>query len=300
MTAMPRRHFLASLAVCAGAAESHPKIDAHHHFWNYNPKEYPWISEPEIKGNFGPQELKAEITRVGVQGSIPVQARSSLKETDWLLDLADRYDFILGVVGWLPVGDTALPELLERYQSRPKLRGIRTGVQLGGPAERLSRFEGGLRLLSRAGLSFDLLISEGQLPDAIALVDRFPDLTFVINHLAKPRIRERVISPWRENIREAAKRSNLYCKLSGLVNAADYRTWTGQDLRPYIDIALAAFGPKRLMFGSDWPVCLVAASYERWFNTARLAVAALSSDEQDWIRGRTAALAYRLPSSGTT
>ncbi len=298
MTVMPRRHFLASLAMSARSAESHPKIDAHHHFWVYDPKEYAWISEPVLKGNFGPQELKAEMNRVGVQGAIPVQARPSLKETDWLLDLAGHHDFIRGVVGWLPVEDATLPDLLERYASKPKLRGIRTGVRLSGPAERVRRFEGGLRLLGHAGLSFDLLISEGQLLDAMALVDRLPDLTFVMAHLAKPRIRERVISPWRENIREAAKRPNLYCKLSGLVNAADYRTWTDQDLRPYIDIALDAFGPKRLMFGSDWPVCLVAASYERWFNTARLAVAALSPDEQGWIAGRTAALAYRLPGSG--
>ena len=296
MTVLPRRHFLASLVVSAGAAESHPRIDAHHHFWNYEQKEFPWISEPVLKENFGPQQLEVEMARAGVQGAIPVQARSSLKETDWLLDLADHYDFIRGVVGWLPVGDSALPELLERYESKPKLRGIRTGVQLRGQAERRSRFEDGLRLLGRAGLSFDLLISEGQLPDAIALVDRFPDVTFVIDHMAKPAIKERVISPWRENIREAAKRPNIYCKLSGLVNAADYQNWTGQDLQPYIDVAQAAFGPKRLMFGSDWPVCLVASSYERWFQTARLAVAALSSDEQDWIFGRAAALAYRLPS----
>lgn len=299
MTTLSRRHFLGSIAACAGAAEAHLKIDAHQHFWNYDPPEYTWISEPVLKKDFGPQALRAEMTRVGVGAAIPVQARSSLKETDWLLDLADRDDFIPGVVGWLPVDDAALPSLLERYASKPKLRGIRTGVQLGEQAERLRRFEDGLRLLSRAGLSFDLLISEGQLPGTIKLVDRFPELTFVINHMAKPRIRERVISPWRENIREAAKRPNLYCKLSGLVNAADYRTWTDQDLRPYIDIALAAFGPKRLMFGSDWPVCLVAASYERWFNTAQLAIAALSSDERDWVNGRTAAMAYRLPSSSS-
>jgi L-fuconolactonase len=287
MTGLSRRHFLASLAASAGAAEAHPKIDSHQHFWDYDPREYAWISEPVLKGNFGPQQLKAEMDRVGVQGAIPVQARASLKETDWLLDLADRHGFIRGVVGWLPLGDAALPGLLERYASRPKLRGVRTGFQLG-------RIEDGLRLLGRAGLTFDLLIAEGQLPGAIALVDRLPDLTFIIDHLAKPRIGERVVSPWRENIREAAKRPNVYCKLSGLVNAADYRTWTEQDLRPHIDIALAAFGPQRLMFGSDWPVCLVAASYEKWFNTVRLAVAALSKDEQDWIAGRTAALAYRL------
>lgn len=294
MSSMGRRCFLASLAVSARAATTPPRIDAHQHFWNYSPKEYAWISDPVMKWDFGPDELEAEMTRAGFQGAVPVQARSSVKETDWLLDLAERHDYIWGVVGWLPVGDPSLPDLLERYASKTMLRGIRTGVELGTQGDRRRRFEDGLRLLGRASLSFDLLISEGQLSAAADLTDRLPDLTFVIDHLAKPRIRDRVFSPWREDIREAAKRPNVFCKLSGLVNAADYKTWTDQDLRPYIDIALEAFGPRRLMFGSDWPVCLVAANYGRWHETARRLTAALSPDEQEWIFGRAAAHAYRL------
>jgi L-fuconolactonase len=294
LTKIGRRQFLVSLAASARAAEPHPKIDAHHHFWSYNPKEYSWVSEQVLKGDFGPRELESEMTREGIQGAIPVQARSSLKETDWLLSLAESHDFIRGVVGWLPVADPGLPDLLERYASKPALRGIRIGVDPGAQGDRRRRFEDGLQRIGRAGLSLDLLISQDQLGAAIDLADRLPDLTFVIDHLAKPRIKDHVLSPWRENIREAAKRPNVYAKLSGLVNAADYGSWTEQDLRPYIDVALEAFGARRLMFGSDWPVCLVAATYERWYTTARRLTAALSPDEQDWVFGRAAAAAYRL------
>jgi len=294
MISLSRRAFLGSAAACAWAARSETAIDAHVHLWNYDPKQYAWITNPIMKADFGPSELKPELDRQGIQGAVVVQARSSLDETDWLLDLADRHEPLRAVVAWLPVGDPDLARLLEQYASRKKLRGARAGVELGELSGRRRRFEEGLRALGRAGLAYDLLLSENQLPGAAALAGALPDVTFVVDHLAKPRIRERILSPWRENMREAARRPNLYCKLSGLVNAADPASWTPQDLQPYIDTALETFGPRRLLFGSDWPVCLVAASYERWFQAAARAVEPLTAAEKAWIFGRSAAAAYRL------
>lgn len=294
MTSLSRRSFLGTAAVAVRGAFSEPLVDAHVHLWNYDPKQYPWISHPVMKADFGPAELKAEMDRTGIGWAIPVQARASLEETEWLLALAERHQFLAAVVGWLPVEEAKLAALLEKYASRRKLRGIRAGVELNIGSERGKRFLAALRALGRAGLAYDIHISEDQLPGVAALASRVPDVTLVLNHLAKPRIRERILSPWRENMREAARRPNLYCKLSGLVNAADSKTWTLEDLRPYIEIALETFGPRRLMFGSDWPVCLQAAGYERWFRAAREAVATLSRDEHAWVFGRAAEQAYRL------
>lgn len=294
MTAPSRRRFLAGLAAASRCAAAPPMLDAHVHLWNYDPKQYAWIANPVLKADFGPKELKSEMDPLGVTGAVVVQARSSLAETDWLLDLARRHAFLVGVVGWLPVNSAELPRLLEQYASQPELRGVRAGADLDRNTDRGRRFAEGLMALSRAGLAYDLHISEDQLPAASALAGRLPQVRIIINHLAKPRIRERILSPWRENMREAARRPNLYCKLSGLVNAADLNSWSYDDLRPYIETALETFGPRRLMFGSDWPVCLVASSYERWFRTARRAISALSPDEQAWVFGKTATEAYRI------
>ncbi|MGQ9634407.1 MAG: amidohydrolase family protein [Bryobacteraceae bacterium] len=294
MTSLSRRSFLGTAAAVVRGALSEPRVDAHVHLWNYDPKQYPWISHPVMKTNFGPAELKAEMDRMGVGWAIPVQARSSLEETEWLLALAERHQFLAAVVGWLPMEEAKLAPLLEKYASRRKLRGIRAGVQLNAESEQGKRFIKALRVLGRARLAYDIHISEDQLPGLAALADRAPDVTLVLNHLAKPRIRERILSPWREYMREAARRPNLYCKLSGLVNAADPKMRTLEDLRPYIEIALESFGPRRLMFGSDWPVCLQAAGYEPWFRAARQVLVTLSRDEQAWIFGKTAIEAYQL------
>lgn len=294
MKRISRRGFLTTVAAAAGAAPAAPRIDGHVHFWRYDQVEYPWISAPLLKRNFEPQDLKPELDRAGIASVMAVEARSGLKETDWLLDLAERHSLVAGVVGWLPLDRPELPRLLERYAARPKLRAVRTGVAGGGRPERRKQWKEGLRAVARAGLACDFLISENQLPEVLSIAGSIPELRLVIDHLAKPRIREKILSPWRENIREAARRPGVFCKLSGLVNAAGPRSWTPQDLKPYIDIALEAFGPRRILFGSDWPICLGAANYQQWFHAARLAVASLSAEEQAWIFGRSAAQAYRL------
>jgi L-fuconolactonase len=272
-------------------------IDAHHHFWTYTPAEYGWIDDAMavIRRDFLPGDLAREIREAGIDGVISVQARQTIEETDWLLDLAEKHDFIRGVVGWVPLISPAVDADLARFATNSKLKGVRHVLQ-GEADEYMSRpdFNAGLARLRDHDLVYDILIVERQLPAATALVDRHPGQKFVLDHVAKPRIRENVLSPWRENVRELARRPNVFCKISGMVTEADYRGWTPEHLRPYVDTVLEAFGPSRLMFGSDWPVCLVACAYTRWAQTVRQFTAALSPSEQRDILGDSARRAYRI------
>lgn len=273
------------------------KIDAHHHLWKYGP-DYGWINDSMsvIKRDFLPADLKKEIDAAGISGVVSVQARQTVEETRWLLELAAQNPFMKGVVGWLPLADPGFPEVLAGFAGNHKLKGIRHVVQ-DEPDDKFilgAAFNRGIAALQRTGLVYDILIFERHLPYAIQFVDRHPRQVFVLDHIAKPRIKDRVISPWRENMKELARRPNVYCKLSGTVTEADHAKWTEADLKPYIETALEAFGPKRLMFGSDWPVCLLAATYKRWVETVTKAVAGLSQSEKDRFWGGTAAEAYKL------
>ena len=272
-------------------------LDAHQHFWKYTRTEYDWIDDAMavIRRDFLPADLKQTIKDAGVVGVVSVQARQTIEETAWLLDLAGKHDFIRGVVGWVPLISPDIDEHLARFAANKKLKGVRHVLQ-GEADEYMSRadFNAGIEELRRHDLVYDILIVERQLPAAIALVDRHPNQTFVLDHVAKPRIRENVLDPWRENIRELARRPNVFCKISGVVTEADYRAWTPQQLRPYFDVVLESFGPRRLMFGSDWPVCLVACGYRRWVELVREFIATLSPDEQQNILGDTALRAYAL------
>jgi len=253
-------------------------IDSHRHFWRYSPEEYPWIDDSMamLRRDF----LPAATEGVGV---VAVQACHTVAETEWLLRLADENPFILGVVGWTPLAQ------LDRLPDHPKLKGIRHVIQDEPDDDFILRddFNAGI---DRLRIPYDILIYERHLPQTIRFVDRHPNQIFVLDHIAKPRIKDHSLSPWRENITELAKRENVYCKVSGMVTEADHRTWTPQDLQPYFDTVLTAFGPQRLMFGSDWPVCLVATSYQKWFDL----VLKLSGSEQDRIMGGTAIEAYKL------
>ncbi len=274
------------------------KIDAHHHFWKYSPKEYGWISASMavIKRDFLPADLQKEIAAVGIDAVVSVQARQTLEETRWLLELASRSSFIKGVVGWVPLVDPAVSEALDRFAGEQKLKAVRHIVQ-DEPEDRYllgEDFNRGIKELARTGLVYDILIFERHLPYAIQFVDRHPNQVFVLDHIAKPKIKEKVVSPWRENMKELAKRKNVYCKLSGMATEGDRANWTEADLKPYFETAIEAFGPKRLMFGSDWPVALLATGYRRWFETVNHAIARLSQAERDRILGGTAAEAYKL------
>lgn len=274
------------------------KIDAHHHFWKYHPVKYPWMTEKmaAIRKDFLPEDFEKIIQEAEIEGVVSVQARQDVEETAWLLSLAARHDFIKGVVGWVPLVEPSVGKHLETLAADPKLKGVRHILQDEPDDFYMLRedFNAGIRELRRFGLVYDILIYERHLPQTIQFVDRNPDQMFVLDHIAKPKIKDRVLSPWNENIVQLAKRENVYCKLSGMATEADWRAWTPQDLRPYLEVVLSAFGPKRLMFASDWPVMLLAAEYKTWTATVLDFTSALSSSEQARILGGTAIEAYRL------
>jgi L-fuconolactonase len=285
------------------AAEPVPVIDAHQHFWHYTAAEYGWINDSmaQLRRDFLPAGLTAEMQPANVAHSIAVQARQSVEETSWLLNLAARHDIIAGVVGWAPLAHpAALSSFLRDHGGLPKLVGLRHIVQaepdgfLDAPA-----FNDGIAALLATGLVYDILIFERQLAEAIRFVDRHPHQTFVLDHIAKPRIADAALEPWRTHILNLARRPNVVCKISGMVTEAG-TGWTADTLRPYFDTAVEAFGPNRLMAGSDWPVCLAASGYQQWWQTLRNYFAGFTSAERDAIFGGTAASIYLQNSEGTT
>jgi L-fuconolactonase len=273
------------------------RIDAHHHFWKYDPIEYDWIDEKlsAIRRDFLPEHLAIEIKAAGIDGVVSVQARQTVAETAALLEFAGANDFIKGVVGWVPLVSSGVEQDLQKFAPEGKLRGVRHVLQ-GEDDCYMSRadFNAGIRALEPFGLVYDILIFERQLPPAIELVDRHPAQVFVLDHIAKPRIKDGVFEPWNTNIRELARRENVFCKLSGMVTEASWDDWTPEQLRPYVETVLAAFGPARTMFGSDWPVCLVASGYARWVATIQGFADRLTPDEQAQLFGGTAERVYRL------
>jgi len=274
-------------------------IDSHHHLWKYTASEYGWIS-PEMKAirrDFLPADLEALMHHFGIGGTVAVQARQTLEETSWLLGLAAEHSTIRGVVGWVPLTEgPAVRKHLERLAPNPKLRGVRHVIHDEADPRYILRddFNAGVKALREFKLRYDILIFEKHLPAAIEFVDRHPNQIFILDHIAKPKIKDKLLAPWDRNIRELAKRPNVYCKLSGMITEADHRNWTPAHLQPYIDVVLGAFGPRRLMYGSDWPVILLAGEYARWFNAVSTALAKLSKPERDRIMGGTAAEAYGL------
>jgi L-fuconolactonase len=274
------------------------KIDAHHHLWRYTPEEYGWIGDEMamLRRNFLPSDLTAEMRAAGIAGAIAVQARQTLEETRWLLELADGCEAIRGVVGWAPVAENEFAAVMEGFAGRPKLKGLRHVVQAEPDDNYLlsTDFNRGVRAMQGTGLVYDVLIYERHLPQTIEFVDQHPRQVFVLDHVAKPRIREGVMEPWATHIRTLAQRENVWCKVSGMVTEADWRTWTLDSLRPYLDVVVEEFGATRLMAGSDWPVCLVASGYTQWFGVLREYFAGFSEAERDAVFGDTARDVYRL------
>lgn len=273
------------------------RIDAHHHFWRYSPAEYGWIDDAmaAIRRDFLPADLKAEIAGAGIDGVISVQACHTIDETEWLLSMTAEHPWIRGVVGWVPLADPEAPALLERLATHPGLRGIRHVLQ-AEPDAYMDRadFHAGLARLQRLQLTYDVLIYHHQLPAAMQLVDRHPNQIFVLDHIAKPDIRGGALQPWARELAEMAQRPHVSCKLSGVVTEADYGSWSYGQILPYLETALAAFGPERMMFGSDWPVCRVAVTYADWVHTVERFAASLSDSEKQALFADTAVRAYRL------
>lgn len=274
------------------------RIDAHQHFWHYNPAEHVWMTDEmaDLKRDFLPEDLKPLLERTGIDGTVAVQARQNLKETEWLLELADRYDFIKGVVGWVDLRSPEVKQQLEIYSQHPKLKGVRHVVH-DEPDDRFmlrEDFLRGLSLLREFDLTYDLLLFPKHLPIAVEVVKQFPDQKFVLDHIAKPFIRDHVLSPWDEDIRALAQFENVYCKVSGMVTEAVWKQWQIADFRPYLDVVFDCFGPDRLMFGSDWPVCTLSATYEEVVHIVQDYLQQFPTEIQERVLGQNAVTFYNL------
>jgi L-fuconolactonase len=273
-------------------------IDAHQHFWQYDPRRHGWITDSmsALKRDFLPADLTRELQQNGVGGAIAVQAETSLHETEFLLQLAGSSDKILGVVGWIELTSPSVSDQVRSFVGRPKLCGFRHVVQ-DEPDDRYLLREDvmrGIRAIGDAGFTYDLLLYPRQLPAAIELVACFPNQKFVLDHCAKPFIKTRQFEPWAPHIRELAKFPHVCCKLSGLITEADWHSWKSNDLRPYLDLVVEAFTPSRLMFGSDWPVCLLAGGYHAVKNSIDAYAEQFSPQDRGLIFGGVAAQFYGL------
>jgi L-fuconolactonase len=272
-------------------------IDSHQHFWQYDADQHGWINDSMqvIRRDFMPADLKPLLQHNGVAATVAVQADQSEAETDWLLQLASANDFIAGVVGWVDLRSEQLEERLAHYASFPQLKGFRHILQSEEPAFMLQpAFLRGIGLLQRFGFTYDILIFPHQLEAALQLVRQFPEQPFVIDHLAKPYIKQGLLGEWVHGLRQLAALDHVHCKLSGMVTEADWQRWTAEDLKPYLDGVVEAFGTHRLLFGSDWPVCLVASSYERWLQVVRDYFESFSAEEQAQVFGDNAIRFYNL------
>jgi L-fuconolactonase len=274
------------------------KIDSHHHFWKYDPVTYSWMNDSMgiLKRDYQPEDLKEVIDSTKIDGVISVQADQSMRETEDLLKHASECSFIRGVVGWFPLAEPELDGLLESYATNPLLKGVRHVVQDEADDQFIlgDAFNKGIRRLKAYDLVYDILIYERQLGPSIEFVDRHPDQVFVLDHVAKPRIGDQIMEPWRAQMFELAKRENVYCKLSGMATEANWQNWTKDDLWPYAEVAMEAFGPTRMMFGSDWPVARLAVEYGDWVGLCREFISTLSDSEQAMIEGEVAIRAYDL------
>jgi L-fuconolactonase len=275
------------------------QIDAHQHFWIYNPTEYDWIDDSmaDLRRNFLPEDLASELKTSGFHGSVAVQVRQSLEETRWLLALSERFPSILGVVGWVDLRAPDLPSQLKTLTHNPKLVGIRHIVQSEPDDHFLMQpeFLRGIAALEEFGLAYDILIYTKHLPVAAEFVEQFPRQRFVLDHLAKPPIKSGDIDVWAHGIKRVAESPNVMCKLSGLVTEADWQRWTPEQIILYLDVAFESFGPDRLMIGSDWPVCLVAGSYTRTIEVVKTYLLGKDPRHREAVLGGNAQRFWRLP-----
>ena len=275
-------------------------IDAHQHFWQRGRfKGDAWLDEPKhkpISGSFLPQDLKPLLHWHGIDGSVFVQTQHDVEENRWALDLAKKNDFILGVVGWVDLASPKCEEQLLEFKDNPKFVGIRHITQGEADDDFIVRDDvvRGLKVLEKHRVPFDLLFYVKHLKHAATLAKQLPNLPMVIDHLAKPRIKEHVTEGWVENLKAAAGFPNVYCKLSGMVTEADWKAWKPADLKPYVDAALEAFGPGRCMYGSDWPVCLLAAPYPEQYGALNELLSSLSVSDRARVFGGTAEKFYGL------
>jgi L-fuconolactonase len=279
------------------------RIDAHQHFWRYDRAQYGWIDDSmaALRRDFLPADLEPLLRHAGFDACVAVQARQTLEETRWLLGLADRHPFIAGVVGWVDFQSADAPAQIEILARRPRLVGLRHIVQ-GEPDDRFllrPEFLRGVAAAGQAGLAYDILIYTRHLPVAVEFAQRLAGQRLVLDHLAKPDIRRGEIRQWQRDLRRLAASGPVMAKLSGLVTEADWEAWTPEQVRPYLDVAFDCFGYERLMIGSDWPVCTVAADYARTMQVVMDYVRDRPAVEQEAVLGGNAARLWRLEPSGT-
>lgn len=274
------------------------RIDAHQHFWRYSAAEYGWIDESmaALRRDFLPVDLRREIDGAAMDACVAVQARQTLEETRWLLELAGKHPFVAGVIGWIDLQADDAAEQLEQFVDHPKFVGVRHIVQ-AEPDDRFMlrpAFCRGISLLEDRDLTYDILIYPKHLQAAADFVSRFKRQRFVLDHMAKPDIRAGVIREWEKGIRELAAFPLVFCKLSGLVTEADWTRWTPDDMRPYLDVVFECFGAHRLLVGSDWPVCTVAADYRRTISFIEDYMVDRTAAERDAVMGGNAERLWRL------
>jgi L-fuconolactonase len=274
------------------------RIDAHQHFWRYNPDEFDWIDDSmsALRRDFLPGDLKPELEGAGFHGSIAVQARQSLEETRWLLALAESSPLIRGVVGWVDLRSPEVRSQLRAFAGNPKLVGVRHIVQSEADDRSMLQpdFLRGIAALEEFDLAYDILIYPRHLSVAAEFAKKFPRHRFVLDHLAKPLIKSGTIQPWEAGMRDLARLPSVFCKLSGMVTEADWQNWKPEQMTPYLDITLDCFGPERLMIGSDWPVCTVAASYWQTMNVVLEYFGKFPADVQDAVLGGNAQRFWKL------
>lgn len=274
------------------------KIDAHQHFWKYDPVRHGWINDAMkvIRLDFMPADLQPLLQSSGLDGCVLVQVDQTQEENEFQLANANANEFIKGVVGWVDLQAADLEERLAKLHAHKKLKGFRHILQ-GEPDEAFMlrpAFRKGIGKLNKYGFTYDILIFPNHLKNAARLVAEFPDQPFVVDHLAKPYIKAGKIDEWRKDINALAQFEHVMCKVSGMVTEADWATWSKKDLRPYIDTVVEAFGTERLMFGSDWPVCLCAASYRQVVDIVADYFSTFSTTEQEAVWGGNAVRFYNL------
>ncbi|WP_207422506.1 amidohydrolase family protein [Desertivirga brevis] len=274
------------------------KIDSHQHFWKFDPVRDSWINDDMkvIQRDFMPEDLLTTLKENGLDGCITVQSDQSEVENSFQLNNAEQYDFIKGVVGWVDLQAENVQERLEYYTQFPKLKGFRHVLQ-GEPQRDFmlrAAFKYGIGLLTKYNFTYDILIFPDQLAYSTEFVAAFPDQPFVVDHIAKPYIKDKKIDDWKKDIKALSQFENVYCKISGMVTEADWKNHSAADFKPYIDVIVEAFGTDRIMYGSDWPVCLVAESYTGVLNLVKDYFSQFSKAEQDKFFGNNAVKFYKI------
>lgn len=275
------------------------RVDSHQHFWKVSRGDYSWMSPavPVLYRDYYPEDLKPHLAKNNIDKTILVQAAPTVSETCFLLDLAQRHDFVAGVVGWLEMENGNFPEQLAAYCQKPKFVGLRPMLQDLPEDDYILKppVVESLKLVAERGLAFDFLTYARHLPYVLQVLEKVPNVRAVIDHISKPEIKTQRMEPWKSLLREVAQHENVYCKVSGMITEADYATWTPDQLRPYVEHVVECFGLERVMFGSDWPVCLQAGTYDRMIQALYTILApVLDKSSEAAVFGSNAARFYRI------